>query len=648
MKKVVTIVLLSAIALSSCGAPVKPEETKPVAKSVKTEVVKKDNFSEQLKLIWKASPWMESPVAPLVGGVIKKINVQVGQKVKAWEVLASLDLSSSTFWASYDNANTAYNNSLNSFAFTQESTQKDLEAAKIQLDNAISAKENTYSTTEKQLSIAQTQLDNIKKARSNTINTTDESLKNANLLLTNANTNLSNFKKNSEENLNGLYESLKVSLSSSLVSIDSWMNQADIILWATQKNNYINKAYEIYLWAMNRQTKKDAESAFYAAYSAYNDFQAKEFSWDRAWIEQKTSAVLDLLNKENDLYDKMVSMMNNTIPASSLPQSQIDWFNLNIARIQWSILQAQSGLTTLKNTLNSTKTSIDTNLASLQNAVTISETQLSNIKAWNNSQLDTVSGNQTLTQTQYENTIVSVKSSRDAVDNALKIAQANYASIQAKLESQKVAAKSQLDAAKWGKDIASIQLRNTSIVALFDWVITAKNVEVWTAASPGVPAFMIGSDDQILVKLDVSSDNIWELKLGQEVKTDKQGASYTWVITLLSPAADPITKMFKAEVSFNKKPDTFKLWDYIDAYVSKENSKDKVILVPLSAVISLGQWDYSVFTVTKDSKTQSKSVKLWNQNSTEVEVTSGLNEWDKIVISWALNLQDWDLVEEIK
>ncbi|MFA6089548.1 MAG: hypothetical protein WC755_06815 [Candidatus Woesearchaeota archaeon] len=105
-------------------------------------------------------------------------------------------------------------------------------------------------------------------------------------------------------------------------------------------------------------------------------------------------------------------------------------------------------MTTLKNTLSTTKTSIETNRISLGNALDIANTQLNNIKAGNISQLDTISGNETLTQTQLENTIASVKQARDSADNAVKIAGSNYDSINAKLNSQRIQAKSQVDSAK--------------------------------------------------------------------------------------------------------------------------------------------------------------------------------------------------------
>jgi multidrug resistance efflux pump len=52
-------------------------------------------------------------------------------------------------------------------------------------------------------------------------------------------------------------------------------------------------------------------------------------------------------------------------------------------------------------------------------------------------------------------------------------------------------------------------------------VITAKNIEIGSLINPGAPAFTIGTEDNIKVKLDVNSDNITYLKLGQEAQISK-------------------------------------------------------------------------------------------------------------------------------
>jgi hypothetical protein len=137
------------------------------------------------------------------------------------------------------------------------------------------------------------------------------------------------------------------------------------------------------------------------------------------------------------------------------------------------------------------------------------------------------------------------------------------------------------------------------------------------------------------------------LKLGQEAQISKWNNAFTGIITLLSPASDPVTKMFKVEVGFGKKPMWINLWDYVDVVINKVNSTEKMLLVPFSSIISLGQWDYSIFVV-KDWIAKTRQVKIGSQNSTQVQILSWVKEWEKVVISWTLDLQDWDKIEEEK
>ncbi len=65
-------------------------------------------------------------------------------------------------------------------------------------------------------------------------------------------------------------------------------------------------------------------------------------------------------------------------------------------------------------------------------------------------------------------------------------------------------------------------------------------------------------------------------------------------------------------------------------------------------MINLWQWDYKVFVVKNDNTVESRSVKIWEQNSEWVEIISWLKEGEKIVITGTLDLQDGDFVEELK
>lgn len=666
MKKLISIFIVSTLILSSCGQAEVIKVEKTPGKNIVSDIIKSDYFSEQIKLSGKVSPLMETPVSVLAGWIIKNINAEVGKEVKVWQLLAQIDLSSSAYWTSFNNANTAYNNSLNAFGYTEESIKNDLEAARVQLENAKTAKENTYITTQKQLELSQTQLNNIKKNVSNTELTTAESIKNANLMLENAKTNLDNFNKNSQNQLKSLadqekstYDDIKIATDNALVSIDSTLTQADIILGVTDKNKNANDSYEVYLWAKNSSSKILSENDFREAKGLYDKFLINKDYSSNEKISYSLDEMINLIEKTSNLCDDMVIMIDNSITSSSFTQNQLDSLKTNalwtwittkqsaINWLKWALVGAKNWLIKLNNTVITTKTSIDTNLISLQNAINIANAQLENIKAWNNSQLDSVSWNENLTQSQLDNANATVKQTRDNIDNAVKIAQANYDSIQAKLNSQRVQAKSQIDSAKWWKDLAWINLNNTSIVAPFNWVITARNIEIGTMVNPWTPAFMIGDNSQLKIKLDVNSDNITFLNLGQEAQVSKWNNTFTWIISLLSPAVDPTTKMFKAEISFMKKPTWINLWDYVDVIINKVNSTEKMLLVPFSSIISLGQWDYSLFVIV-NWIAKARPIKIGSQNSTQVQILSWVKEWEKIVISWTLDLQDWDKVEEEK
>lgn len=646
--KIISLGIISTLLLTSCGTPVVEVKKEIIKKPVSTEIIKKEVFGEKIRLVGKIAPVMETPVSAQVSGIIKKINTEVGKKVKAGDILATIDLSSSIYGTSFNNANTAYNNSLNVFNYTEESIKNDLEAARVQLENAKITKTNTYLTTAKQLEIAQKQLDNIKTNRTNTQNTTSESLKNAELLVKNAQTNLDNFEKNSEKNLNSIYENLKVWINTAFVNLDASITQADIILGVTDKNKYANDTYEMYLGAKNSGLKTSAENSFREVKSDFDKISSWNYGVSEASVERKTNDILNVISKNISLYEELVSVLSNSITSSSFTQTTLDWFSLNVTKYQGLLLQSQSQMTTLKNTLATTKTSIETNRISLGNALDIANTQLNNIKAGNISQLDTISGNETLTQTQLENTIATVKQARDGVDNAVKIAGSNYDSINAKLNSQRVQAKSQVDSAKWGKDLAGINLNNTSIIAPFDWIITSKNIEIGSLVNPGTPAFTIWTDDNLKVKLEVSSDDLTSFKIGIWVEVKSKEKTFSWIISNVSPSPDAQSKLYKTEVSFLNNPSSIlTIWDFVDVFLNKKLWTWLVISIPLSSVITLDAGRYGVYTVNKDDSVKLNYVVLGKKNTTHVEIISGLEEWMEYIMEGALGLNEGDMVERV-
>lgn len=661
MKKIIAYMTMSSLILASCGTNTEVNKVEKEYKNISSTIIKKWVFNEELKLIWKVSPVMETSISSLAWWEIKSINAEVWQKVKTWEILAMIDLESSAYKTSLENASNTYANTLNSYEATLVSIESDLNSAKLQLENAKTARDNTYQTTEKQLELTEKQLENIKTTKKNTIITTWESQKNAELQLENAQTSLDNFEKNSAETQKGLadkkkwlIDSIKVAIDNTSVTLDNALNQADLLLWISETNKYNNDSFENNLWTKNSQTKTDSENLYRKNFSEFEQAETERKTMDETQIVTFLQKYVKLSEWINELYSKMSDMLDNSITSTSFTQTQLDAYKTIVTTKQWLILASKSSLvglnnslTDLDNTISSTNTNIENQRISLNNAINIAKTWLDNLKAWNTTQLDTLSWNESLTESQLENTQATIKSTRDTTDNAVIIAESNYNSVKAKLEASRNQTKTALDSSKWWKELAKIQLDNTKISAPFDWIILSRNIEKWSLVNIWTPTFTIWSETWKKVKLELNSDNIKDVSIWQEAIIKSWEKTYTWIISLISPQADATSRLFKTEVSFLKEPKDIKLWDFVDVFISIVKWKDNVIQVPFSSIISQWQWEYSVFIVNWE-KAKLRKVKLWDQNSTAVEIIEWLSEWDRLISKWTLNISDWDYVKENK
>lgn len=484
MKKSITSILLASLLFSSCGSTPTPEtQTEVPKKSVTTEMAKSDYFTERVKLVGKIVPSKETTVSAQVSGIIQTLDATVGKTVKKGDILATLDFSTTSVGANLDNAKTAYSNTLTNYELTKESVEKDLENARIALENARTNRKNVYDSTEKQIALAQTQLDNILVQKANTEKTTALSIDLATKSRDQAKTALENFLKTSEDTLmgerdatSGLYSSTQVSMENALITIENALTQADGILGVTDANKHLNDSYEVYLAAKNTTLKSLAENAFSTTFATYRTIMDAKKSSSGA-TDKRLADIVSLVKSTVSLYDRLVSVLDNSITSSQFPQTNLDALKATVSAKQSVLTQTDASLVTLSNSITTTR-------SSLENALSIAETNLQNAIAGTTASFDGVSGNETLLRIQLENTLTTAKNTRDTADSSVRTAEAQYASARAKLQSQLTGAKSQLDASKGQKDIAGIQAENGIIRAPFDGTVLARFSELGNLVNP--------------------------------------------------------------------------------------------------------------------------------------------------------------------
>ncbi|MDD5770487.1 MAG: efflux RND transporter periplasmic adaptor subunit [Candidatus Gracilibacteria bacterium] len=659
MKKIISIIILPSFLLFSCAQKDETitQKDEIIKKYAKTEVLALKPFSEELKLTGKIAGIQETTISSQVSGNVKQVKNKVGDKVKAGDVLATIDTTTNLLSTNLNTVNNTYSNTLDIYDLTKESIQKDLESAQMQLENTITTRDNTYASTEEQLKIAQTQLDNINVQGKNTMQMTNTSLDLAQKSLDTAILNLENFEKNYTQTIDGLevkkqnlLKNINTTITSSSSNIDSVLTYADTILGVSDANKNLNDSYEIYLSAKDTTIKTKAENDWRNAKALYDDFTKSNLS-----DLDKLNNLLDITNKTIILYEDLVKISDNSIVSSSFSDSSLSTMKTTIKTNQSVVLGVKSGLVSLQNswddlasTISSTKTNLETSKISLNQAITIAQASLVNTQNSTNTNLDTVAGNKTLLENQLKSTIANIKTQRDNLDNAVKIAQNTYNSTKAKLDASLAGVKSQLAGVSGQKNSLLQQVDNTIIKAPFDGIITSKNIEVGTLVNPGTPVFAISKNGTKIVKSDLNSDNIKFIKVGQEVLISKNGLSSTGTISLVSASADNITKMYNVEVKilnndFSKK---MVLGDYVDVYLKKDlGNLNNQIIIPFSSLITGSSGEFYVYLVGSGNILKSQIIKIGETNSNELVVEDGLKVGDKIVTSGTLNLSEGDIIE---
>lgn len=187
---------------------------------------------------------------------------------------------------------------------------------------------------------------------------------------------------------------------------------------------------------------------------------------------------------------------------------------------------------------------------------------------------------------------------------------------------------------------AQKQLDDTHMRAPFSGYITSKDVEPGKFVSVSTPIAEIADISELKVVLSVSESNVYNLQKGQQISVNTQiypGTSFTGKIVHISPKGDN-SHSYPIEISLtNSKEHPLKAGTYVEVSIEMDKSQP-ALYIPRESIISSIK-DPSVYRINNDMV---ELVKLTTGKSYDsyLEVTSGLNEGDKIVTAGQINLMD--------
>lgn len=188
---------------------------------------------------------------------------------------------------------------------------------------------------------------------------------------------------------------------------------------------------------------------------------------------------------------------------------------------------------------------------------------------------------------------------------------------------------------------AQTLLGYTRIIAPFDGIITRKDADVGDLAAPGKTLLEMEDPDHLRLEADVPEALLNKINLGDTlaVRVDALETNLAAIVSEIAPSADSSSRTFVVKLDL---PSVAGLRAGQFGRVAVPAGDVIALRVPASAVIPRGQMEL-LFVVANDHA-RLRIVKTGARTGDEVEIISGLNAGEKVIVSGASQLQDGQAV----
>ena len=214
------------------------------------------------------------------------------------------------------------------------------------------------------------------------------------------------------------------------------------------------------------------------------------------------------------------------------------------------------------------------------------------------------------------------------------------AEAQVEIEQQKVsAAEAQVAAQKAFITQAKTRQSYAILRSPFAGKVLTKSSEPGNLVQPGTEILKLGDFSRLKINVQVSELQLGHLKLQQTVPITLDAfpdQELTGIITRISPAADPSSRLVPIEITLNN-PGA-KIGSGLLARVIFPKNTANTIIVPESALSQ----DSSVFIVKKSGEkttVEARPVSIGKKANGKVEILSGLSDGDCYVVRSIISLQ---------
>jgi RND family efflux transporter MFP subunit len=206
-------------------------------------------------------------------------------------------------------------------------------------------------------------------------------------------------------------------------------------------------------------------------------------------------------------------------------------------------------------------------------------------------------------------------------------------------EAELSAAKHQMESAQANQKEYAALSAYTRITAPFDGVITNRYEDTGALVAAGTsnstqstPVVRLAQISVLRLVLPIPESIAAQIHLGEPIKVRVQALNQDFVgkVSRFADALNQQTRTMETEVDFQNKDGKLLPGMYVQADVSHDEKKNALV-VPVEAVRQHGD-NGAVFVVNAQNALEEKHVKLGPSDGTRIEIVSGLNEGERVIV----------------
>jgi RND family efflux transporter MFP subunit len=237
----------------------------------------------------------------------------------------------------------------------------------------------------------------------------------------------------------------------------------------------------------------------------------------------------------------------------------------------------------------------------------------------------------------------------DATKVALTAAQSAYETAEKHLQNlqgegvsqQQKAAKGQLETAHGQYLGAAAQLGYTEIRSPINGSVADRAVYPGDIAPAGTPLLTVMDTSKVVVRLHIPQQQAVLLQLGQKATIRVPGLDkdVPAKVTVLSPALDPSSTTEEVWVEADNPKGELKPGTTAQVSITAKTVANALV-IPVAAILTGPNGQSSVMVVKSDNRAYAQDVKMGIQQGTMIQVVSGLQPGEPVIVSGQYGLPD--------